>query len=167
MSQIVIGFSKPAKFRIISWFIRKAEHTKFSHTYVKLYDYRINRWMVYEASGMITHCSTESTFKTKNKIVKEFTIGCASETEREVLTDASDSLNLPYGMKQLIGIGLVRLCSSVGWKIRNPFADGRATYVCSEYVGKFMKKLGYEVKDLDELTPKDIYEVLNGPTSKT
>jgi len=160
MSNIVVGFSKSRKFKLLSWLIRKAEHTAFSHVYVKIYDARIYRWMVYEASGLNTHCSTQDAFYLKNKEIAEFVVECSPETENEVLTTASDALNANYGIMQLIGMGLVRLCSSVGISIKNPFRDGRKTYVCSEYVGVLLNKLGYEVGDLDALTPKHIYELL-------
>ena len=166
MNTCIVGFSKPKKFKLLSWLIRQAEHTKFSHTYVKLYDERVDKWIVYEASGMITHCCPEETFYLKNEVIQEVELTCASFTESEVLEDAIDSLALPYGMKQLLGLGLVRLSRLFGLKIKNPWSDGRITYVCSEYVGRLLQRLGYDVGDLDELTPKDIHELLNGTVSE-
>lgn len=159
---IIVGFSTPRKNMLLPWLIRKAEKTDFSHVYVKIYDQRINRWMVYEAGGLIVHCSPQDTFYSKNKVIAEFTIDCTAEQEIEVLTAATDALALPYGMKQLLGLAWVRLCRMFGYRTTNPLADGRLTYVCSEYGGLIIDILGYEVKDLDQVTPKDIYEVISG-----
>jgi hypothetical protein len=164
MNHIIVGFSTPRKNKLLPWLIRKAEKTPFSHVYVKIYDERINRYMVYEAAGLIVHCSTQDTFYRKNIPIAEHTITCSMDDRMAVLTAASDALALPYGMNQLIGLALVRLCRMLGKRIKNPFRDGRLTYVCSEFGGLILHILGYKVRDLDELTPRDIYEILNGQT---
>lgn len=162
MNFVVIGFSKPRKFSLVSWLIRKLEKTSFSHVYIKIYDSRINRWIVYEAAGLLVHCSPQDTFYKKNKHLAESLIPCSPDQEIEILTAVTDCLAKPYGIKQLFGLSLVRICRLFGIKIRNPLADGCRTYVCSEFCGLILSKLGYDIKNLDDITPRDIYEMIYG-----
>lgn len=157
---LTIGFSKPKKFKPVSLLIRLLEKTKFSHVYVKLYDERIQTWMVYEASGLITHCSAENNFYQKNEPILEVSLECQETIFKQILKTANDNLNIDYGIKQLFGMALVRIAKFFGKTIKNPFADGRKTYVCSEYAGILLEPLGYKLGNLDELTPRDLYELL-------
>jgi len=161
---LIIGFSCPKKQKLTSVLIKTIEKTTFSHVYIKLYDPRIDSWIVYEASGLTTHCSLAEDFYFKNNKIYEKELKTTPQEKKLVLTKVYKNLNKPYGIKQLLGLGLVRLGSLFGIKIKNPFKDGNKTYVCSEYVGEVLITLGYEIEDLDDLTPKGIYELLNGQT---
>lgn len=159
---IIVGFSSPRKFHVLSWIIKNVEHTDFSHVYIKIFSRSLDRYLVYQASGLAVNFCGQDTFYAHNRDIAEFAIPVTPEQKVEVLKKCVDLAGKPYGMKSLIGIGLVRLAGLVGWKIRNPFADGSKTYVCSECAATLLVILGFKFDELDSTTPKDIYEKLRG-----
>lgn len=162
---IIVGFSTHKTFNVLSKLIQLVEHTDFSHVYIRFYSKSIDRYLIYQASGLqVNFCGLEH-FYEKNKTIAEFRIKVDPETKRQLLMDAVDLAGKPYGMKDLIGIGLVRFCSLFKIKIKNPFADGSKTYICSELASTFLVKLGYTIQDLDSATPKDVYDILRGQSN--
>lgn len=159
---IIIGFSCHKTFNILSELIKAAEHTKFSHVYVKFYSASLDRWLIYQASGLVVNFVGEEHFLEKNKVIAEFKTAVTPEQKTEVLQLAVDLAGRPYGMKDLIGIGLVRLAALFKKKIKNPFEDGTKAYICSELGATILVKLGVKIEDLDSTTPKDLYDLLRG-----
>jgi len=159
---IIIGFSTHKSFNLLSWVIKKVERTDFSHVYVKIFSKSLDRYLVYQASGLAVNFCGQDTFYAHNKDVAEFAIAVTPEQKIEVLKKCVDLAGKPYGMKDLIGIGLVRLAGLIRWKIRNPFADGSKTYICSETAATILVVIGFKFEELDSTTPKDIYEKLRG-----
>lgn len=159
---IVIGFSTHREFNILSWFIRKVLKTDFSHVYIKWYSERLNRWLIYQASGLKVNFVGQPLFLEHNKPVAEFLISITEQQKTDMMATAIDLAGKPYGMKQLIGMGLVYLCKAFGKDIKNPFNDGSNTFVCSELAAVVLVKLGMKLEDLDSISPKDLYELLRG-----
>lgn len=157
---IIILFSTPRKRKVISRIIRKVEGTEFSHISIAIFNKRIQRYVTFEAAGLLTRCLELENWKHHNFPIKAFEIPCDTALETKILTKAIDTLGRPYGKKQLIGLLFVRLFGTFNIRIKNPFSDGNSSYVCSEYVGHLLKDLGFNLGDLDTVTPKDIYEVL-------
>lgn len=159
---IIIGFSTPRNFHILPWIIRKAEHTDFSHVYIKIFSKSLDRYLVYQASGLVVNFCGQDTFYAHHKDVAEFAIPVTPEQKIEILKRCVDLAGRPYGIKSLIGIGLVRLAAFIGWKIRNPFMDGSKTYICSEIAATLLVMLGFKFTELDSTTPRDVYDKLRG-----
>lgn len=157
---IIVGFSTPKEFHTFPWIIRKVEKTEFSHVYFKVFSKSLNRYLIYQASGLQVNFVGQDTFYKTNKVIAEFTIPVTPEQKTTFLQKAVDIAGRPYGMKQVLGIGLVRAAAGINVKINNPWADGNHTYVCSELAADFLNDLGFEFEDLDNITPKDIYEKL-------
>lgn len=159
MENVIFGFSTPKKFHILPWIIRKVEKTEFSHVYIKIYSVEAQRWLIYQASGMKVNFIGADKFEETNKIIAEFPLRTSKKDKKQILQEAVDSLGIDYGMKQLMGMGLVRLCALINVKISNPFADGSATYICSEAAATILvKHFGFKLEDLDDVTPKEVYE---------
>ena len=77
------------------------------------------------------------------------------------MKDAILLVGRPYGVKQAIGVGIVKLMSIFGKKISNPFKDGNTNLICSEWVGRVLMKIDNNLKlDLDEVSPQDVYNIL-------
>jgi hypothetical protein len=159
---IIVGFSRPWKFKVLSWIIRFVEHSKFSHAYAMTYSESLERWIVYQASGMAVNFEGSKRFYEHNEPVVEYVFEVPDEIRDQFLRNAIDIIGTPYGIKQLIGICWIRLGKLFGSKLRNPFRDGAATYVCSELIGSTVEDiLGISIKeDLDSLGPKELEEIL-------
>lgn len=163
MPNIIIGFSKPKKDNIVSKLIRAADGVAFSHTYMAIYSNSTSRWLYYHASGTQVHFLGEEMFHHKNDVVDSFIVTISDADRIKIMQHAIDTIGMPYGIKQLIGMGIVRACGFLGVSVRNPFRDGRQTYVCSELMGEVLKMLNIIDVDvnLDDIRPIDIYTALS------
>lgn len=164
MSTITIGFSRPKETKLISSLIMTVERTKYSHVYIRWHSTGIDRTLIYQASGLAVNFMGLDHFLDHNTIVDEFDIEVSEESRRQIIQFAVDTVGLGYGTKQILGIGILRIGSAFGARWKNPFRDGRQTYVCSELVAHIMKSFMSEDIDinLDDISPKDIYEILLG-----
>lgn len=161
MTKLIIGFSKPKKFKLISWCIRQVEKTPFSHVYLKFHSDNLDRDIIYQASGMQVNFTGSTMFLDHHKVVMEFQLETSEQENLEILKTCVDKAGIPYGIKQLLGLGLVRVLAFFGKKIKNPFSDKDTTYICSELVGFILiKYFNFRIEDLDSTSPKDIYLLL-------
>lgn len=160
MTNLIVGFSKPSKLKLISYLITKLDGTDFSHVYIRLYSESLNRNLIYQASGLKVNFIGFNSFLSHNTVVASFKIKIMEEQKIKLLQKAIDYAERPYSIKQLIGLGFVRGCAFFGKRIKNPFYDGDQAFICSELVANLLVDLGYEFEDLNNVSPKDIYEVL-------
>jgi hypothetical protein len=147
--QLIVGFSRPNHTSVLASAIMWAEGTKFSHTYVRVYSASLERWLVYHASRTTLHFSNWPTIRAANVIVEEYAIDITPAQQTAILQHCIDVVDLPYAALQLAGMGLVRLCQKLGWRVSNPFRDGEKTQVCSELVGHVLQIVGADIKDCD------------------
>lgn len=159
---IIIGFSTHRKFNILSWLICKVLKTDFSHVYVKWYSSKLDRWLIYQASGLKVNFVGQPLFLEDNKPVAEFLVKTTAAEKTDIMATAVDLAGKPYGMKQLIGMAWVYLCHAFGKRVRNPYSDGSKTFICSELAAAILVKLGTKIEDLDSISPKDLYDILRG-----
>lgn len=166
MKKVTIVFTRPKysyqKFPILSWIIRLLEGTNYSHIAAIFHSNTIKRDLVYQASGLYVHFMGKKLFDTRAEIIAEYTLNISDSAHKKALQFAVDNAQKPYGIKQIIGIGIVILAKKIGKKIQNPFKDGQYSYVCSELIASMIPGLKKEFKDnLDSVTPRDIKEYLD------
>jgi uncharacterized protein YycO len=156
MKKVSIGFSRPVKFKILSWLIRKVQRTEYSHAYIKFHSDSLDRDLIYQASGLQVNFVGKTLFEEDHVIVKEFDLQISDEAHKKALQFAVDRAGMPYSIKQLFGILIYNLTGNQVLK------DGRSGYVCSELVAQMLSEdLGITItKDLDIVTPKDVYNIL-------
>ena len=143
MEEIIFGFSTPKCQNPISWAIRKLEGTEYSHVYMRTYSHSLDRWLVYHASHSSVHFSSWIEIQKENKIIREYKILVTDEQKRQILTSCIDMLDIHYGRLQLVGMMLSRLAKIwFNLNIKNPFADGSKTEVCSELQFQVLEILG-------------------------
>ena len=160
-SYIIIGFSTHKKFSILSSLIKCIEGTKFSHVYLKFESKSINRKLIYQASGLTVNFCGNDIFYSKNKDIAQFVIPVTEEEKIKILQKCVDLCGKPYGIKELFGLGLVKICAIYGKKIKNPFQDRSRTYICSELIATILMTIGFTFKDLDSVSPKDLFNKLS------
>ena len=140
---MIVYFSTPFKFNLVSWLIKKFLGTKYSHASImfELGD----RFIVFEASHGDVHMIEHTNWLVKNKVIKSFTIQKTPEEQRDILNYLIDNCQDKYGILTLFGILLnVKLGK-----------DGDKRFICSELVAK---ALG--LSDNDFITPKDLEKMI-------
>ena len=156
-SKLIIGFSKPtAKFIPFAWAIQLFEGTEYSHCYIQ-FETSSGPTLICQASkGMLNFMSPEA-FNLHNQVIREFEIEMSQEQLTQIKVRSMEKAGLPYSITQIIGIVIARI-----FKLdKNPLDQDKDTFVCSEWVGQVLESLGAELdKDLNLLTPRDIYEYL-------
>lgn len=157
---ITIGFTKPKNRTPIigyalSFLIRLVERTEFSHVYISWYSEGIDRNLYYEASGSSVKFVNQEYMDLYTEIVAKFEI--PTTLKHVIIQKCVDNVNKKYGIMELIGLGLVKLVKIFGKDVKNPFSN-QNTYFCSELIADLIKELGITFnKDLNLVTPKDIY----------
>jgi hypothetical protein len=162
MESIIVGFSKPKTWKPFAWLIMVGYGIPYDHVYVKIRADKLNRDLLYQASQLTVNFMAEEIFNAANNIVQEFPVQISSENKAKLLQFAIDNSGKPYGIIEAFGLAIVRICEIFGKKIKNPFGDGGATYVCSELAGYILIEFaGAQIpENLDNITPRDVYNYL-------
>lgn len=139
--KVTVGFSKHKGFAPLSWLIIWGEKVPFSHTYFKLRQEKLDRVLIYEATGRGVNFINETRWLENNEIVQEMELDIPDINKQNFYRKAIDNLGTPYGYKQLLGLVLVRLLNLVNIKIQNPFSDGNKTNICLELLAEMFRDL--------------------------
>jgi hypothetical protein len=162
MDYIIVGFSKPTRWKPFAWLISALWKTEYDHVYIGFYFDKYERNVVYQASKLSVNFMEKSNFTRDNVIIKEFQISITPENKIKMMQFAIDNSAKAYGMKSAIGVGLVKIFSFFGKKIANPFRDGGKTYICCELAAVIMEQFADAKFNTgnDEISPKDVYDYL-------
>lgn len=163
MSTLKVSFSRPKKFKPFAWLIMKVDDSDFSHASVSWQSDYLEREVVYQASSLLVNFCEGQRFAEEHYIVHELDITISEDTRKQVIQWAMDRAGIPYGILQCVGIGWVKFCRRFGKQVNNPFSNGTKTEVCCELVARLLQEeLGYNIpENLDNLTPKDLWEILS------
>lgn len=159
--QMVIGFSRPKGvwFPFFSWLIQWSEKTTYSHVYVRWDSSWIERDCIYEARGNGVHFVSTKIFSEHTEPVHEFLI--SGIDRKKVVQFCMDNAGVSYGKLQTLGEVGRRLLLLVGIPVKNMFADGRKSQVCSEMVGYLLQDVLKErMEELDEAGPRKIFDMV-------
>lgn len=162
MEKLIIGFSRPKKWKPFAWLIMKGYGTNYDHVYVKFHSDYYDRDIIYQASSVMINFMGTKVFENDNIIVKEFSVDMTSDTKRDLMKFAIDNAGKPYSMKEVLGLAIVRIAELLGKKIENPFKTGTDEYVCSVLGAYILENFGgTDVPgDFENVTPKMLYEFL-------
>lgn len=141
MKTIIIGFSRPHKWKIfaelIMWWDRSYEgaNIEMSHAYTRFSGRAWGRDFIYQAAGHKTHFMGSVLFEEINQVVEEYEIPISDEIEIYMGRVCVDREGKPYGIKQVCGqilINLVRIITLNQVRMSNPCADGEESVTCIE-----------------------------------
>lgn len=156
--RIIIGFSRAKGFKPLSWFIMLFEGTPFSHVYIKTYNNYFEQYDIFQASkGYVNHI-TEDSFLLHNHKVNEFVFPISTLGKKDLLMYLRNRLGRPYSLKSLF----ILFLSKLGMNLTR-FSDGESSYICSELAARTINysNIIYLDRDLDLITPKELYKILN------
>lgn len=162
MGQITFGFSRPKTWKPFAALIMAAYGIPYSHSYVKIYSEKYNRFLIYQASSTMVNFMNMETFNEEALVVHETQIEVSEEQRSEIIRFAIDTCGKPYGVKEIFGMAWVRINELFGREVKNPYSDQDKTLVCSELTAIVLRDcLNIQLpKDPDDMTPKDVYDLL-------
>ena len=162
MQKIKVGFSKPKKWKPFAWIIMVGYGIPYDHVYISFRSEKYNRTMIYQASKTMVNFMGSELFFKENLIFQDFDIEIKDDLYVNMIKFCIDNAGKPYGFKQCLGMAWVRINEIFGRYIENPFKDKGKTYVCSEMGAYILEEFaGAKIpRDIDDITPKDLYEYL-------
>jgi hypothetical protein len=161
MDSIIVGFSRPKTWKPFAWLIMKAYGTPYDHVYIRWHSSKLERDVVYQASGTMVNFMGAQFFA-NNNVVDEFEVNITAENKLAMIQFAMDNAGKPYGIKECFGLAWVRICQLFGKTVKNPFKADGSTYVCSELAGFILGEFAGLVVDTDvaDITPLEVYSYL-------
>ena len=159
---MIIGMSKPIKFKFASYTIQKLDGVEFSHTFCMFFSESLNRWLVYHATSDGVYFVGLEEFLKHNEIIKQKEV-ILTETERIMaLRFCIDNSGKPYGYTQLLGIGVIKIAAKINIQIvENPFADGSTTFVCTETMLRMLVLIGKtKATNFDTISLKQLDHII-------
>lgn len=161
--KIIVGFSRPKKWKPFAWLIMKGYGIDYDHVYVKFHSTTYDRDVIYQASGLMVNFMSNKRFDNENLTVAEYEIEISDEANIAIIQFAMDNAGVPYGILEAVGLMWVRAMELINKHVSNPFADGGTTYVCCELVGYILQEhLGIKIGVLqDDITPKYLRSLMD------
>lgn len=146
MSKLYIGFSTTNG--LLSWLIRKASGTNFSHTFISFHSGILGGDMVCHAAHGFVHFLNYEKFKKHAKVVEIYEFDISLADRFTVMKYCLDKAGSKYGFTTLFGIAIKLLLKRFNVNVANPFADGPNSYICSEMVNDICNLLDSESRKL-------------------
>lgn len=132
MKRIIVGASKPRKFKLLAQIIMWWEDTPASHAYICI-QRSTGKKMVYHAVGAGTVFYGYENFLKINIAVYEKEVEIENAVFDVILDTMIDRLGCKYSFKHLVGLFYKRAVQYTLKKIiKNPFADKEKSSVCVE-----------------------------------
>lgn len=158
MPKIIVGFSKPVKFKLHAWIIEKIDGAKFDHAYLRLNSASLNRDIIYQATSKGVEFVGSALWLKGTKPVEEYELDVSAADYKTLIQFCIDNAGTPYGFLGVIGAGLVDIAARFGKTIKNPFNDGMASEFCSEITDRCLATVdpAQFSLDPDNITPNDL-----------
>lgn len=157
MKKFIIGFSTPIKPTLFAKSIMWADKTEYDHVYVKWHSDSIERDIIYQASKLAVNFESDTTFKKHAIAIEEYEIQLDDSVFKKIGQFCMDNSNEPYSIKQVLGLGWVKLNKILFNKVvENPVPANGSEWVCSIIAAEIMIIAGiidakYSINNMDPL----------------
>lgn len=160
MKQIIVGFSRPKKWKPFAKLIMFTFKISYDHVYIKFHSNTYERDIIYQASKRMVNFIGTTLFESENIVIQEFPVQISDINYISLMQFVIDNAGKPYSLKEILGLALVKMCSFFGKTIENPCKEGTDEYVCSVLAGYILKNYTKEDIDTDfqDITPKYLYD---------
>lgn len=156
---VIIGFSTPRRFNVLSWAIRKITGSRASHAWLRVVDPLFHLDMVMEAHTTGMRLIPRAVFEKGNAVVA---LAYPQGDFSTALGKAGKFLGRKYDFEGLLGMAWVLLGRWLHRKWRNPLNSTKALF-CSEAVVEMLQAAKYpgaERLAADSTSPEDLLEFL-------
>lgn len=139
------------------------QKTNYSHVYLKYQDNFLNQPMYYGASHTLVNYMSAPVFLAQETVVKEFTFNISDEMFVSTLLFAAQQAGKPYGVWEIIGLGIMNVSLLFGIKINNPFANAGSNWICDQLMAALLSQCANITLPipLNDMTPKDMYNFVS------
>ena len=162
MKKIIIGFSRPIKWKPYAKAIMWVDGTNFDHLYLK-FEPCDNMSLIYQASGNRTNFMGSQFFLKNNISVEEYQLIVTNQIHDDMLDLMQKREGLKYAIKQVIGKGIAAIWNKIfKRKIKNPFPGNDIESDCIEE-GAIILGLDPEANidlDMNTVTPKPVRDYI-------
>lgn len=150
MKNIIIGFSTSKL--PISWMIRKATKSDFSHCYIRVPFDKYETSLIFQASMISVNYENINHFLKHTSKVEEYVISITDEQWESLQKFRITEVGKPYSWWQIIGFIFIILSEKLfNKKIKNPLGNGNTSYVCTEIIAS-----GLKMQEAEEMTPEEL-----------
>lgn len=160
--KIVIGFSKPIKKSFHGWLIEKIDNSTFDHAYLRFTLDKFKRDVVFQSIAVGVQLVSVPEFEGKCLPVEEYELDLTEDQFIKMFQFCIDNAGKPYGLLDVLGLGISKLLCKLGIKKKNPFFEGDANYFCSQIVIQCLDSI--DPKDFnfnaDNISPKDLNTIV-------
>ena len=162
MKNIIVGFSRPRKFSIHGWIIEKIDQAPFDHAYIRFNLDEVERNIVFQSIAVGVQLVSEYEFNGLCFPVEEYELEISESQFLTFLQFCFDKCGKPYGLLDVIGMGISKFLCKLGIKKRNPFYEGDANYFCSQIIAQCLDDIDpTDFKlDADNTSPMDLRNLL-------
>ena len=161
MKRMVVGFSRPIKWKPYAKAIMAIDGTDYDHLYIRFNTDRMS--LIYQASGNRTNFMGMIYFLKNNIAVEEYEIIVTDKMYDDMVLLMMDREGIPYAIKQVIGKGIAAIWNKIfKKKIRNPFKGNDKQSDCIEE-GAIILGLDPEANielDMNTVTPKPVRDYI-------
>ena len=153
---VKVIFSRPKKWKLFSWLIRKRINKPYSHVAIAVYLKPLEIFDVYEAAYGDVHLIGEQKFKKRNTIVKEYDLFMDRMAFMSSLKYLKLQLEKSYSEMGAIASTFVFL------RKLNIGNNNDKSFICSELAAKYLESTGMVnlKSDADYITPDMFEEIL-------
>lgn len=162
MKMVIIGFSKPKKFKLHAALIMLLDKANFDHAYLRFRSENLERDIIYQAIGKGVEFRGKTLFEHTTDIVEEYKLNVEDEKYKKLMQFCIDNAGIPYGFLQILGACIVKFFAKIGKQIKNPFDNGLNSEFCSEIAARCLNLIEGEeiIKDVESISPKDLQTLL-------
>lgn len=164
MRRIIVGFSRPKKWKPFAQLIMAVDGTNYDHVYIKLHSDTYQRDIIYQASGLQVNFMSTSVFTSENIVVKEFYVDVSDENYVKMMQFCIDNAGKPYSVKEILGFGWIKLAKVFGKTVSNPFKIDGNEWVCSILADYILENFADKdiPGDYEDADPPVIFNALDG-----
>ena len=161
----VVGASRPKSSGLMSIPVHAHmffEKVNFSHIHMEFpAGLFTNETVYFEARNGQVNFVNEDTFLKKTEVVRRYMVYCNEAEVADIIDFCWRYCGINYGYGQLAGAVISQVMEYANFELKNLFADGMQTEICSSVATRLLHLCGVEtIGDVESKTPKEVVSIL-------
>ena len=120
-----------------------------------------NETIYFEARNSQVNFVNEKTFLEKTEVVRSYAVYCNEAEIGDIIDFCWRYCGINYGYTQLAGAVISQIFQYANFEVKNLFADGMQTEICSSVATRILNLCGVDtIGDIESKTPKEVIQLL-------